>query len=79
MYAASVNALYHDRKERRAWKEIPSRKCFTMPCLEDPTSWKPDQLAITLLAKERGFSYETVEKKTVNIRKHRKYQQITRK
>jgi hypothetical protein len=42
----------------------------TIVCLHDPTSWKPHQLAIALLAKERGITkYQTIEKMTAYTRK----------
>jgi hypothetical protein len=60
-------------RDRNAWEIIPRGKRFKGSCLEDPTSWTPGQLSIALLAKERGFSYQTVQKKTVNVRNHEQY------
>jgi hypothetical protein len=44
------------------WNEIPYGAQEQPKCLDDPRSWKPNQLAIALLAKELGKSYQTIEK-----------------
>jgi hypothetical protein len=42
---------------------IPYRKQGGQAKLEDPTTWKPRQLAITLLAIETEQQYHTIERK----------------
>lgn len=49
-----------------AWEMIPYSKVAR---LHDPTSWVPHQLAIALVAKERGTEYQTIEKNTAYLRK----------
>ena len=46
-----------------AFLEIPYAKQPKPPCLKDPTSWKPRQLASALLALELKQDYHTIERK----------------
>jgi hypothetical protein len=51
------------------WDKIPYGRQSQAVCLHDPTSWRPNQLAIALLAKERDLKYQTIEKKIAYARK----------
>jgi hypothetical protein len=46
-----------------AFLKIPYGKRNEPAKLEDPTSWKPRQLAVALLAFELGQAYQTIERK----------------
>lgn len=46
-----------------AFLKIAYEKRDNPPKLEDPTTWKPRQLAIALLAFEEGHAYHTIERK----------------
>jgi hypothetical protein len=52
------------RRKESAFEDIPYGKRNTVTCLHNPESWQPDQLAKALLARERGCTYQTIEKET---------------
>jgi len=60
-------------KECGAWDNIPYGGRSQFPRLHDPNSWKPNQLAIALLALERGVKYQTIEKKIAFTRHPTEY------
>ena len=69
-------AIYSDRHD----DSILSGKAFhAIPCrpyrpaqLHVPASWKPPQLAISLLSFEWGLAYETVGKKLASINRQKR-------
>ena len=69
-------AIYADRHD----DSILTGKAFhAIPCrphrpaqLHVPASWKPPQLAISLLSSERGLAYETVGKKLASISRQKR-------
>jgi hypothetical protein len=54
-----------------AFNKIPYGKQDEPAKLEDPTTWKPRQLAMALLAFEVGQAYHTVERKLATMKKKR--------
>lgn len=65
--------VYTDRHDDfifsgEAFRAIP----YGLAQLHLPTSWKPSQLATSLLSFERGLTYQTIEKKLASINRQRR-------
>lgn len=65
--------VYADRHDDfifsgEAFRAVP----YGLAQLHVPTSWKPSQLAISLLSLERGLTYQTIEKRLASINRQKR-------